>query len=252
MNLWFNNAVSTSPDDLGNYWQDDACTVPAAGLPNWATDVVTVVPGANMYPGVAGLIVGAELIVYGGFAVSEFGSTLTVTGSLTIKNGGVFSVDGSVGINLAASSLSLESGSLAQIWGVLFGAPPGASDVRDGVAISNGAVGILVLPATTDVRNAVPYGAYDGSWEYEGSYVPEFPDRDNVRAGVDRGDGQTGTIIVPAAEDLRDGVHAGWHHPAGKGGVPPESWEVTGTLVAGGGGGAFPILGGTIVFGARG
>lgn len=44
--FWFNNAVNTSPLELGNYWTDDGQTVQALALPDFDVDRVNIVAGA--------------------------------------------------------------------------------------------------------------------------------------------------------------------------------------------------------------
>jgi hypothetical protein len=44
---WFNNAVSTSPFDVGNYWLDSGQTDPALSLPNFSTEILHIVAGAT-------------------------------------------------------------------------------------------------------------------------------------------------------------------------------------------------------------
>ena len=51
----------------------------------------------------------------------------------------------------------------------------------------------------------------------------DAPDPDDLRKDVVC-NGVTGNLIVPAAADLRFGVHAGWHHAG-----TPGTWEVTGS-----------------------
>lgn len=55
----------------------------------------------------------------------------------------------------------------------------------------------------------------------------------NIRNGIGRGDGGTGTVTLPAEEDVEATVQYG------AGGT-----EFTGTLAAGGGGGGARIIGG--------
>jgi YVTN family beta-propeller protein len=44
---WFNNAVDTSPESLGNYWLDAGLTIPAVALPDLSVDNLTIVSGAT-------------------------------------------------------------------------------------------------------------------------------------------------------------------------------------------------------------
>jgi len=45
--FYFNNAVNTSPNTLGNYWNDQDATDPALSLPDFSVDEVSVLSGAT-------------------------------------------------------------------------------------------------------------------------------------------------------------------------------------------------------------
>ena len=45
--FWFNNAVNTSPLEIGNYWLDSGQTNPALALPNFSSDILHIVAGAT-------------------------------------------------------------------------------------------------------------------------------------------------------------------------------------------------------------
>jgi hypothetical protein len=86
---------------------------------------------------------------------------------------------------------------------------PSAGDVRDGVDRGDGVEGTLILPAEADVEDGVLYGA--GGTEYEGELVVSctYAAAGDVRSGVDRGDGVTGTLTLPAAAQVLNGVQFG-------------------------------------------
>lgn len=105
------------------------------------------------------------------------------------------------------------------------------------------------LGAADDFDLAVAYQrlAFPGTFE-AGAYafvgrmshgavqpLPDFPTAGNVH-NDDTVDGVTGTLTLPAAEDVENGVQYG------AGGT-----EFTGTLVGGGGGGGGPLIGGRLV-----
>ncbi len=48
--FYFNNASSTSPSDPGNYWLDDAATIPAGEVPNFSYDEVHILMGQGFTP----------------------------------------------------------------------------------------------------------------------------------------------------------------------------------------------------------
>jgi hypothetical protein len=96
-------------------------------------------------------------------------------------------------------------------------AVPAASHVRAGVAVDAG-VGTCVVPAAADVRAGVAVDHTIGAL-----VLPTLPSPNDVRAGVDRGDGTAGTIALPAPGEVLAGVGYG------AGGN-----ELLGTLQAGG------------------
>lgn len=78
---------------------------------------------------------------------------------------------------------------------------PNAGDVRFGVDRGDGTLGTLVVPAASDVKGGVAYGA--GGTQYTGTYTMTYTAAANVRNGTDRGDGTTGTLVVPPAGNVR-------------------------------------------------
>ncbi len=70
---YFNNAVSQSPTDLGNYWNDNGLSDPALHLPDFSVDEVFVVNGAT----------------FNGDAIFNYGATNsgTVSGNATFIGG---------------------------------------------------------------------------------------------------------------------------------------------------------------------
>lgn len=115
---------------------------------------------------------------------------------------------------------------------------PKETDVRNGVTfgVDDQYTGVLVLPAESDVKLGVGYGA--NGTEFTGTYVPAgavYPDEDDVRDGVvygPTGSDFEGDIVMPAEADVKLGVSYG-----------ADGTEYTGTYEGGGGGGKRRIRG---------
>jgi hypothetical protein len=98
---------------------------------------------------------------------------------------------------------------------------PAEANVRDGIEYGEGAEGSLIVPAAADVRKDTPVDAGLGTLavplpsqvlkdvptdDTVGTYeppVPDYPAETNVRDGIEYGDGAEGSLIVPAADDVR-------------------------------------------------
>lgn len=101
--LYFNAAVDTDWAELGNWWQDEACTVAAASLPTSADNVVSLaVIGANSgtEPTVANLTLNDDLAipvtVTGAATISSGYISATITTPLAVFNGGLLDYSGNI------------------------------------------------------------------------------------------------------------------------------------------------------------
>lgn len=66
---WFNNAVNTSPLEIGNYWLDSGQTVPALSLPNFSADILHIVAGATFNGDVVFNLTGSNAGIVTGNAI---------------------------------------------------------------------------------------------------------------------------------------------------------------------------------------
>lgn len=80
--LYFNAAVDSDWNTLGNWWQDEECTVAATSLPTSSDSVVTLLNGIVTGTTGGGAITIANLTIGDDFDLSP-----TVTGTATINNG---------------------------------------------------------------------------------------------------------------------------------------------------------------------
>lgn len=106
MTLYFNNAVNTSLNTLGNYWLNEGCTTPAAALPTASDDII--LPASNLN-GAGGSATCNSITLSGGSQIlngatitgdvilngSSWWSWSTVTGDLTL-NGTSRAIGGSL------------------------------------------------------------------------------------------------------------------------------------------------------------
>ncbi|QOV90891.1 hypothetical protein [Humisphaera borealis] len=89
---------------------------------------------------------------------------------------------------------------------------PAIADVRAGVTYGyvGEFTGNVVLPEVANVQSGTNYGSFDGStYQYVGEYTGGgHPNQTDVRSGTVFGNGSeyTGSLVVPAASDVRDGV----------------------------------------------
>lgn len=264
MNLWFNNAVDQLASTLGNYWQNSDCTVPAASLPDWSVDTVHVL--AEMH-------VESSISVTGTIDLQASPVQISEYARLAILAGGTFSNTTSVTINVqSGSEFVCESGVNLLLGSSVFVVlAASASLTVFGIATSGvDQLAAAVFPTESTVRTGIPYGPT--GTDYIGTCA--VPGANDVRTGVQTGS-SLGRIIVPAAADVRDGVYAGYRYykafpaPAGyvtevtgvldlpaeehvKDGVKYDSETKTGTYEGEGGGGSYPIIGGSIILGSRG
>lgn len=92
--VYFNNAISQSASNAGNYWNTmptsptDNTKTPHGSTPSWSGDTVIVIVGATMamvttYPS------GANLTLSGG-SIVVYGTLKTYCGTLTVSSGGLY------------------------------------------------------------------------------------------------------------------------------------------------------------------
>lgn len=140
-------------------------------------------------------------LAYSGSGLADLsGNALETIATRLIANE---SVQGAGGVYAAASDVRFGVNRGDGVLGTLYVPPP--SQVLLGVSV-DAAIGTLVLPIASDVRSGVQYGA--GGAEFTGTYSTggTYTAASNVRFGTDRGDGVLGTLRVPSASQVLNGV----------------------------------------------
>ena len=189
MNLWFNNAVNQLPDELGNYWEDDLCSVPASALPVDG-DTVEIVTGYVLASSETNPLPACNVFVRGTLTIVD---SLTLSHQIIIYAGAELVLNGSLQVAPTAF-LQVEMGA------TLYGA--GTLSVALGSVVL--LYGVQIAP-------------------------PPMLSPNDVRDDTDLGDGLNfGNLIIPPAEHVKLGEHAGWHEIGRN-----EIWEITGTYSGG-------------------
>ena len=182
-------------------------------------------------PQVGSLAVPGAASVLQGVAVDATTGTYVAPTASQVINTATFGPSASIAGNVALPSVS------AVVQGVTFGPDnsltgsyvcaagtyAAVSDVRYGIDRGDGQIGTCHVPPEENVRQGVPTDVsgigkiriplssqvlsgvgFDVS--STGTYVASYASVSDVRYGVNRGDGQTGTCHVPGVMDVRNGV----------------------------------------------